>query len=162
MRHSILDENGVVMNTIEIDNPSDLTLKPGYSWAATEGNIGETWNGIKYLPAPAAPVADVDPFDLEPRNFNLNKEQFDLFRELSDYGEVFGQIISKERQSDKVKAYGLKSRYLTRRNMGFQEMMDMMLDNNLGSGQPSNVDVSEETLSVIWLSLKDYSSRDTK
>lgn len=62
MRH-LLITGGIVVNAIELDEEYDWTPDPGHIVvASTTGNIGDTWNGTRFIPPPPAPLTTEELF----------------------------------------------------------------------------------------------------
>lgn len=62
MRKAII-ENNVVTNIVEVDMNSDWTPTRGTAIDATGANIGDTWDGIGFVPPPVTPSAAKTLFD---------------------------------------------------------------------------------------------------
>lgn len=58
MRHALL-KAGIVVNVIELDDPKGYTPAPGLALVASaEAQIGQVYDGTRFLPPPASPVAE--------------------------------------------------------------------------------------------------------
>jgi hypothetical protein len=54
----VRQSDGLVVNSIVLNNPADYSAPAGHDLVAGDGGIGGTWDGANYIPVPVTPPTE--------------------------------------------------------------------------------------------------------
>jgi hypothetical protein len=111
---------------------------------------GQLWDGKKLSnPPPTAVSAD-------PRDHNLSPRQFNRFAALHGYDDAIDAVLSALKSADRETYAKIKGDVIGAKVFHFEVILGLIANPRLKSLIPSDVDVSESTMTKGWMIAKDY------